>query len=945
MSWAVADTAFAADLWRAQRPVLQTTQLGAPNRRAGLQRAALVFAEDHASSSGGGSSSSSFSFGSSLAAGAVLVAAAALRRARPLHQRSRSARSASYGRGKYGKFFGKGNKSEPLGSDVPKNESSSGGSGAKNGENPGSKMGAGSADDDDEEGLGEENWEEDGDWGDFNPNGARGVYGKNAKAFDYDEDDEDAMGNPMEDDDGDISMEFGDDGDDAEDEAWKANKSNDRERRWQESGGGQGLDEEDEWNDEQDFDMAGFRGSKDSRSGSFDSGNINGVFDGLDGEEDLMGDEEEEEIPSAQELSLLYDDFEVISKKNNKRQTDERKETAIEKEQTAQKIQKRKEGRRLETLEQREYVVTAEGVAIRTMPDSRSPRTGEILRQGTTFQAVEAVDGVDRDLRLYLKLADGKGWVFDDEKVFPGFPSVRLISVGGMNVEVKGPEPMKRPLVAVVGRPNVGKSTLVNRICDVPDGIGSLIFDAEGTTRDRTYRSGTHTDDCGDTYMFDMIDTGGLIFHDDADTITFAKEIKLQIDVALREAVAAIMVVDSTTGLINEDYEIANYLKQVYIKNGLRVILAVAKSDRLETMDVNAAEFWALGLGEPIPLAAIHKRGVWEITDAVINRGCDGVFPMKIKGENLTLSARDTAVSVAIVGKPNAGKSSLLNALVGEARCIVSDIPGTTTDAIDAYLETDEGKVYRFVDTAGIRRTRRIEPGTEWLAATRAIKAVKRADVALLVLDASMIMTGSSAKGSAYWCPDNQMRWIARQIEDKGSACVIVLSKWDAVPEKDEKTMTNFIQAIRANLAGAGQWAEVVTCSSKTGQRLKKILEAVDKTLAAHRKRVPTHTLNEVVRDALSWRLPAAKAHDQKQGRVYYATQVACEPPQIALFCNNPKLFGSNYKTYLENKLRQDLAWFGTPIQLEWRKRSERRAVSDAEEWLGPRLQAQEAWR
>jgi len=324
----------------------------------------------------------------------------------------------------------------------------------------------------------------------------------------------------------------------------------------------------------------------------------------------------------------------------------------------------------------------------------------------------------------------------------------------------------------------------------------------------------------------------------------------------------------------------------------------------------------------------------------------DGLFPIRIKGTDPPPTVREGACNVAVVGKVNAGKSSLFNALIGEARSIVSDIAGTTTEAIDAYLES-EGRVYRFIDTAGIRRTKHIKPGTEWLSVNRALKAAKRADVALLVLDASEIMKGDNKKGLAYWSPDQQHRWIARQIEQLGTACVIVLSKWDQVPNKDESTLRKFVESVRANLAGVGQWAEIVSCSSVTGQRLNKILDAVDKTLEAHRKRIPTPVLNEVVRDSLLWRLPAARSFNRKQGRIYYACQVATEPPVIALFCNHPKLFGPNYKTYIENKLRQDLGWFGTPIQLEWRKRSERRAVSTAEQWLTPRLQPtpEEVWR
>lgn len=672
------------------------------------------------------------------------------------------------------------------------------------------------------------------------------------------------------------------------------------------------------------------------------------VFDGMD--DPPEGVDEAKKI-DAQELSLLYDDFEVAPRMGPRgTQGPDAVTAGLEDEDTSnvalqattQERGIRENRRTLERMEEREYIVAAEGIAIRTLPDERSPRTGDILRQGETFTAIEAVDGEGRDQRLYLRLPDGRGWVFDDEKLYPGLPSVKLVSVGGKLVPTDEVAPVKRPLIAVIGRPNVGKSTLVNRICDIPNIHGAIAYDEAGVTRDRTYKEAEHTDDEGHTYMFEVIDTGGLVFADDPENVTFKNEIKLQIDTALREAAAAIMVVDSRTGPVAEDDEIAKYIRETYVPLGLKVVLAVAKCDRLESMDLKAAEFWGLELGEPMPICCLHGRGVWEVMDTVINRGCDGLYPERIRGEDAPPSPKDDAVNVAIVGKPNAGKSSLLNALIGEERAIVSDIPGTTTDCIDAYLESDTGNVYRFVDTAGIRRKGRIKAGTEWLSVNRAVKAVKRCDVALMVLDASEVMTGKQSLGNAYWCPDQQQRWIARQIEEKGAACVIVLTKWDAVPNKDEKTAIKFVQAIRSNLAGVGQWAEVVTVSSRTGQRMGKILEAIDKTLAAHRKRIPTPVLNEVVRDALLWKLPAAKSISQKQGRIYYAVQVSEEPPQIALFCNNPKLFGANYKTYLENKLRQDLGWFGTPIQLEWRKRSEKRALSQAEQWLGPRLQPSE---
>jgi len=677
-----------------------------------------------------------------------------------------------------------------------------------------------------------------------------------------------------------------------------------------------------------------------------------GVFEGMEEEEEEGGQRAAAKGAAEQELSLLYDDFEIQGKKPRPPPSEETiqaraeilKARAITKEFDENRGGLKKSRDHVERMEEREYIVTAEGIAVRTLPDERSPQTGEILRQGEVFKAVEAVDGPDKDPRIYLRLPGGRGWVFDDVQIYPGMPSVKLVSVGGIEVDPE-PEPVQRPVVAVVGRPNVGKSCLVNRICDVPDIFGAITYDSEGVTRDRTYKIAEHTDDEGDTYMFEVIDTGGLIFYDDPETVTFKHEIKLQIDVALREAVAAIVVVDSQVGLIEEDLKIARYLRNTYVKRGLKVVVAVSKCDRLETMDYHCADFWTMELGEPIPTSAIHGRGVWEVVDRIIDRGCGGVFPMRLRGQEPPPSIRTDAVSVALAGKPNSGKSSLLNALVGEARAIVSDIPGTTTDAIDAYLETDEGKVYRFIDTAGIRQKGRIRPGTEWLSVNRAMKSVKRADCALMLLDASEIMSGQRAKGFLYWCPDAQHRYIARMIEERGTACVVVLSKWDSVPDKDERTLQRFIEAVRSNLAGVGQWAEVIAVSSKTGQRLKKILEVVDKTLEAHKKRIPTPVLNEVVRDALLWRLPAAKGYNKKQGRIYYACQVSSEPPVIALFCNNPKLFSQNYKTYLENKLRQDLGFFGTPMQLEWRKRSERRAVSTAEQWLTPRLQPEEAWR
>lgn len=700
-------------------------------------------------------------------------------------------------------------------------------------------------------------------------------------------------------------------------------------------------DDDEMWGDEddEDFSMAGFGYQRKSK----DDIPRRKIYD-------IEKEEPEYKTPkmrSDDQLSLLYDDFEVEDdivkgEEPAPRFDDFGKDKMKQKTSTQQRYR----GRAFDELESRRYVVAAEGIAVRTLPDERSPRTGEILRQGEQFTALEAVDGVDGDLRTYLRLPEGRGWVFEDGRVFPDFPAVKLLGKDGKVEEEEAPPRVDLPVIAVIGRPNVGKTTLCNRMSGLLDVSGGLVFDSLGsTTRDRCYKKGEHHDDEGNTFLYKVCDTGGMIFLDDLDMTTFEGEMKKQIDVALREAACCIFVVDSRVGPTEDDVKIAKHLKEVYIPRGLKVALAVSKCDQLPTMDLHTHEFWCLGLGEPIPISGYHGRGVWEVTDAVIDRGMNGIFPKREYGKPDPPDVNDDALQVCIVGMPNAGKSSLLNALVGEERSIVSDIPGTTTDAVDAYLETNNGKVYRFVDTAGIRRKRKIKDGDSWLSVNRAVNTIKRSDVALFCLDASEIMNGSYSRGSDFWCPTSAQRYVARKIEEMGCSAVIVLTKWDAIPNKDHKSLTKFTEAIRSNLAGVGQWAEVVSCSALTGQRLKKILDAVDATWKAHSKRVATPLLNEVVRDALLWRLPSKTVSQKKTGRIYYCSQVSVRPPCVNFFCNHPKLFKPNYKTFLENKLRQDLKWWGTPIQIEWRRRSEKKAVREAENWLGKRLVNEEVWR
>lgn len=611
-----------------------------------------------------------------------------------------------------------------------------------------------------------------------------------------------------------------------------------------------------------------------------------------------------------------------------------------------------------QNVETRRYVVTAEGIAVRVAPDHQSEQTGEIIRQNKEFDVIQTIDGKGNDLRTYLKLPDRRGWVFDDSKIFPTLPSCRILDDsrpgekyrGGRDIEREGI--VKRPTIAVIGRPNVGKSTLVNCLAALRQEFGQIAFDEEGVTRDLAYKPSKHVSASGDMYVFDVVDTGGLIFADE-DSETWAEEIRLQIDVALQEAAACIFVVDSQVGLMLEDKSVAKYLKNTWVRHkGLPVHIAVAKCDRLETMDQRAVDFWELNFGTPHPVSALYNRGVWEMMEALLDKAKPGTFvpiPRETVANynDLELEFRGPRVDVCctIVGRANAGKSTMLNKLTGSYRALVSDIPGTTTDSVDALVRVESGRTYRFVDTAGIRRPKRIEPGKkDFLMVNRSFKAMKRADIVLFLIDASEVMRENNMLGDAYWVPTTTDRYIANKIEESGAGCVVVLTKWDAIPKKDVDTTDQYVQVVRNKLLSIGQWAEIVTVSAMTGQRMSRVFEAIEKTLTAHRRRIRTPVLNEVIRDALLWKLPSAD-RKRRKGRIYYATQVSTEPPAIVIFCNDPLAFRSQWRAYMENKLRQDLNWFGVPLQIFWRRRRERQAVSQAERWLEPRLQNEEIWR
>lgn len=515
------------------------------------------------------------------------------------------------------------------------------------------------------------------------------------------------------------------------------------------------------------------------------------------------------------------------------------------------------------------------------------------------------------------------------------------------------------PLIAIVGRPNVGKSALVNRIAGTQSG-GAIVADESGITRDRTYRNGEFLGE-----NFQLVDTGGLVF-DDNDAL-FAKEIREQAMIAMDEASGVILVVDGKIGLSNMDQELADFLRKE-ITRDIPVHVAVNKCESDKTGAVAASEFWSLGLGEPFPVSALHGVGTAELmetmfesidkkgsaisgfgtkakklaeakkqlkmnprkampgeTDEAYLLRKHGIGPTEesvIKQYEEAMAAFDENVlpeeiAIAIIGRPNVGKSSLLNSLFGSNRAIVSDIAGTTRDSIDAVMERpppegsdEEPTIYRFIDTAGIRRKSKIDFGPEFFMVNRALRAIRRSDVALLILDATAGVT-------------EQDRILAQKISDDGRACVLVCNKWDAVVNKDSDTFDKSVKYFRAELPQV-RWAPILFTSAATGQRIGKIYGAVDDAISAHRKRVKTAVLNEVLRDATLWQPPPSKRNGS-QAKIYYCNQVSTRPPTIVVFCNDPSMVNDAYRRYLDRKFRESLEGFeATPIRWIFRGRRAR---------------------
>eukprot|EP01035_Chromulina_nebulosa_P016808 gene16808-22291_t len=448
----------------------------------------------------------------------------------------------------------------------------------------------------------------------------------------------------------------------------------------------------------------------------------------------------------------------------------------------------------------------------------------------------------------------------------------------GLNESI---EASKLPTVAIIGRPNTGKSTLVNKLSNSYKD-GSIVHDDPGITRDRTYKQATWND-----YNFQVVDTGGIVFDDTTDI--FADRITEQALLALSEANAAILVCDGQAGVTQLDTLLAEWLRR---NNKVPLYLAINKCES-ETLGISQAqEFWELGIGEPYPISGIHGTGIAEILDQITTKHLPKVLNVK----------KEDVINVAIIGRPNVGKSSLFNRLYGASRSIVSDIAGTTRDAIDAVIERNNKK-YRIIDTAGIRRRGKVQYGPEFFMVNRAFKAIRRSEVVIFMLDAIDGIV-------------DQDRILAERIAEEGRGCIIVLNKWDAIAEKDDKTYLKAIDNIRSQLPVL-RWSEVLLTSAKTGQRTEKLFDYIDKSSEQFSRRVSTSIINEVVQEATLWMAPPTIG--TRSGRIYYSIQVTTSPPTIIHFVNDPALFTDNYERFLERKIRESLSFEGTPIKMIFR--------------------------
>lgn len=438
---------------------------------------------------------------------------------------------------------------------------------------------------------------------------------------------------------------------------------------------------------------------------------------------------------------------------------------------------------------------------------------------------------------------------------------------------------MGKPIVAIVGRPNVGKSTLFNRLAGQRI---SIVQDTPGVTRDRVYAGAEWL-----SHNFNIIDTGGI--EPEREDI-IVKQMRRQANIAIETADVIVFVVDGKEGLTPADHEVANMLR----KSKKPVVLVVNKVDSLREEE-NGWEFYNLGIGDPITISASQGLGIGDMLDRIV----EGFGDYKVDEED------DEYIRIAMIGKPNVGKSSLINKLLGEERLIVSNIPGTTRDSIDSTLENDLGK-FILVDTAGIRRKSKVKEEIERYSVIRTYAAIERADVCILMIDATEGITEQDEK-------------IVGYAHELNKAIMVIVNKWDLI-EKDDKTMQKYKEDLEASLKFL-KYAKYLFISAKTGQRTHKVLEVAKECYDNYSKRVGTGVLNEVINRAVLMNEPPLVS--LKRMKIYYATQVATKPPKFIFFVNDTNARHFSYSRYLENQLRDSFDFSGTGIQIEYRERKE----------------------